>query len=363
MIEIRCNGNVVRGFTDVKITRSLDQFSASYSIGVFKAVSNEDGASDSEKSAWLPVFPGDEVEIVVDGETVIRGFNDTTCPSFTNSGISCMVSGRERTCDIVDCVPERLDYENKKVDEIVRLICNEFDVTFKGSSVDVGAPLKKFSANPSSSAFEAIKAACAERRLLARTDGLGNVTLDSGSYDNADVDLVQGVNVLSASGNFSVKDRYSQYKVYASKDAKGKTFAEVSDDEISRTRNWMMLEDRYGCKEDCEKRAMWEAKHRQAMSGTLGVMVSGWRQKDGGNLWRPGLIVTCDIPAILGETRQFLVNRVTFSFGTSGSQTSLELVDTDVYAPMPSIAPKKKAVKQKKDVWASVRKQTGSKLK
>lgn len=363
MIEIRCNGNVVRGFTDVKITRSLDQFSASYSIGVFKSVSNEDGSSADLRSVWLPIFPGDEVEIVVDGEVVIKGYNDSTSPTFTTSGISCIVAGREKTCDIVDCIPERLDYENKKVDEIVRSICSEFGVTFKGSSVDVGSPLKKFAANPTASAFETIKAACAERRLIVNSDGLGNVSIDDGRYNSADVDLVQGKNVIAASGNFSVKDRFSKYKVYAANDAKGNTFAEVEDEEIGRCRNWMIIDDKFSNKEDCEKRAMWEAKHRQSTSGTLGVIVSGWRQIKGGKLWRPGLIVSCDIPSILGETRDFLINKVTFSFGSNGSETSLELVDVDVYAPMPSFAPKKKAVKQNKDIWESVRRQTGSKLK
>lgn len=355
MIEIRCNGRVIKGFTSVSITKSLDQISASYSLGVFK---------DESDSAWIPIFPGDEVEVAIDDEVVIKGFNIDTIPSFNNSGISCQVSGMEKTCDLVDCVAKTINFENKKVDEIVRIVCSDFGLRFTGSNgADIGSPLKKFSADIGSTAFNVIVNACKERNLYPTSDGLGNVSLIGSSHEGAEVDIVQGVNVLSASGKFSVADRFSKYTIYSSKDAKGKTFASVTDEEMNRSREFVMLDERFATKENCEARALWEAKHRAANGNTLSVVVDGWRQKKGGSLWKPGLIVNCDIPCILGETRSFLVNKVSFSYGNNGTQTSIELVDEDIYLPTPKIAPKGKIVKKKKDTWASVRKQTGSKLK
>lgn len=355
MIEIRCNGNVVRGFTSVNITKSLDQISASYNMGVFK---------DESDSAWIPIFPGDEVDVLVDGEVVISGYNVTTSPSFNNSGTSCQVAGMEKTCDLVDCTSKTINFENKKVDEIVRIICADFGLRFTGSNgADIGSPLKKFTADIGATAFNVIVNACKERNLYPTSDGLGNVSLIGSSHESAEVDIVQGINVLSASGKFSVADRFSKYTIYSSKDAKGKTFASVDDDEISRSREWVMLDERFATKENCEARALWEAKHRAAKGNSLSVIVDGWRQKKGGSLWKPGLIVNCDIPCIFGEVRSFLVNRVSFTYGGNGTQTSLELVDPDIYLPAPRLAPKGKLKKQKADTWASVRKQTGSKLK
>lgn len=68
MVEIHCNGQVIRGFSAVQITRALDQFAGTYSVQVFKPVSNADGSTAAANSLWVPVFPDDEVEVYVDGE-------------------------------------------------------------------------------------------------------------------------------------------------------------------------------------------------------------------------------------------------------------------------------------------------------
>lgn len=355
MIEVRCNGRIVKGFSSVNITKALDNISASYSMGVFK---------DTTENAWIPVFPGDDVEVLIDGEVVINGVNIETNPSFNNSGIVCQISGKERTFDLVECSAKTLNFENKKVDEIVRATCADFGIRFVGTNgADIGSPMQSFSADIGSTAFNVIVNACKERGVFPASDGLGNVSLIGSRHEGAEVDIVQGVNVLSASGRFSVQGMFGKYTIYSSKDAKGKTFSSVIDDGQPSRRELVILDERFGNKENCEARALWESRHRQAMGSSLSVIVDGWRQKEGGSLWKPGLVVNCDIPMILGESRSFLVNRVSYTYGSSGTQTALELVDEDIYLPMPTLAPKGKVKKAKGDAWASVRKQTGSKLR
>jgi len=355
MIEIRCNGNFVRGFTSVNVTKSLDQIAASYSLGVFR---------DDSDSAWIPIFPGDAVEIAIDDEVVISGFNVETSPSFNNSGIVCKVSGKEKTCDLVDCASKTINFENKKVDEIVRIVCADFGLNFTGSNgAEIGSPLKKFSAEIGTTAMNVIVNACKERNLYPTSDGLGNVSIIGGKYGSAEVDIVQGMNVLSASGKFSVANRFNKYTVYSSADPKCNTSACVKDDGISRDREFVLLDERFSTMENCESRALWEAKHRNATGNSFSVVVDGWRQTKGGSLWKPGIMVNCDIPMILGESRAYLVNRVVFGYGSEGTQTTIELVDEDIYLPTPTIAPKAKLNKKHNDTWASIRKQTGSKLK
>lgn len=357
MITVMCNGAQMRGFSSVVVTKALDQFCATYSLQAIP-----------EKGAWLPTFPEDEIEILENDDVVLRGYNDECRPSFSASGCSFGVAGREVVKDIVDCPAETVNFENKKVDEIARIICAEFGVTFDGAAgADVGAPLEKFSGDPGKSAYEVMMAACRLRRCIPVTDGVGRVRLDGGRYRAASVDIAQGVNVLSASGNFSTKNRFKVYRVVASSDFAGKTFAEVVDDESARKRRWVMIDERWATKECCEDRAMWEAKHRQAMANSLTVNVSGWRQNDGGALWTPGLIVHADLPAIIGEPGEYLVNRVDMRFDVSNGQaTTLSLVDPSCYSPAPGFPVAKKSVratKAKRDVWASIRAQTGSTLR
>ena len=362
MISLRANGNVIKGFSGVRISRSLEQFCATYSLQAFPQV---DTNSKTPAGAWLPTFPEDLVEICIDDEVVVKGYNDECRPAFSAGGASFSVSGREISKDIVDCFPENVNFENKKVDEIARLICNEFGVNFRGAQgVNVGAPLSKFSGDSGRTAYEVLLNACKQRRCMPSCDGLGNVSLVGAKYQTAQVDLTQGINVLQAQGVFSTKRRYKVYRVVASNDFSGKTFAEVVDDESSRARRWVMLDERWSTKECCEGRAMWEAKHQQAVANALQVSVNGWRQKEGGALWMPGLLVHVDLPAIIGDAGEFLVNKVDMSYDVSnGAVTTISLVDPEIYSPLPGFPSAKKKVKAKNDVWANIRKQTGSTLR
>lgn len=360
MIEVRANGKSVRGFTSVSVVRAMDQFAATYSMGAFR------DASKTSKDLWVPIFPDDEVEVLIDDEVVVRGYNETTNPSFSSSGFSCNISGKELTVDAVKCPPDVVVFENKKVDEICRIISTGFDFVFDGANgVDVGAPFKSLSLGPDKSAYEVMLKACQERRVMFISDGKGHFRLDNGRYRAASVDLVQGKNILSCSGKFSNENRYSKYTVFSSQDPTGKTFAEVLDEEVTRQRRWVIVDEQFATKENCEARAMWEAKHRWADANSFNVVVSGWRESEGGALWAPGTTVAVDVPCIFGEVRKFLINRVNYTFGSEGSQTTLNLVDPNVYCPMPAFESKKKVTKKaaKKDAWASVREQTGSKLR
>lgn len=358
MISVICNGNKMEKFSSVQVTRALDQFCSTYSLQAIP-----------ENGAWLPMFPEDMVEILENDDVVVRGYNDECRPSFDYSGgCSFGVTGREIVKDIVDCPPQMLCFEHKRIDEIVRIICAEFGVTFVGSSgADIGAPLEKFSGDPGKSAYEVMMEACKLRRCIPFADGAGNVRIDGARYGRSVVDLTQGVNVLSASGNFSTKNRYKVYRVTSSSDYSGKTFAEVVDEESARNRRWVMIDERWSTKECCEDRAMWEAKHRQAVANSLTVSVDGWRQNPGGPLWAPGLIVRVNLPAIIGEPGEYLINRVNMRFDSqSGLTTSLSLVDPNCYSPAPGFPVAKKSVratKAKRDTWASIRAQTGSKLR
>lgn len=357
MIEIFCNGKIIRGFSSARIDKSLDVFSSTYSMDVF---------STDEKH--VPIFPGDEVEICLFGVPVIKGYNDSTETSFSQSGTSCRVSGTDKAIDCVDCPPEQCNYQNKKVDEIVRIVCAEFGLKFIGNEgAELGAPFEKFAMNPGATGYETIINACKERRVFPVHDGCGNVRIIGTKYARANDTIEQGVNILSARGSFSSRERFSSYKVISGSDVKCETFAEAIDDGVKRHRPWIEIDNKYSTIDNCSSRAMWEAKHRKAEANKINVTVDGCMQSNG-KLWEPGTIASVKIPYIIGDDiAEMLINRVTYEFGQSGFVTHLSLVDVDTYAPMPTFVERKpvkkaKLPKAKKDIWASIRKQTGSKL-
>lgn len=353
-VEVLCNGKAFRGFNSVSIVRSVDQIAATYSLSVFKGGSSIDGPF------MIPILPDDSVEVLLDGEKVISGYNETTAPTLGPDSCSCVISGKESTVDLVKCECPELVFQNKKVDEIVRRVCAGLGIKFVANSkIDYGSPLKSISAKPGTKAFDFIRDVCKERRVFPVSDGLGNVSFFSSATESASVALVQGRNIVAMQGNFSNADRYSKYRVVSAHDSKGKTYAEAIDDQVQRQREWVALDNQVSTKENCLARAMWEANHRQAKSNSLNVTVIGWRQKPDGPLWSPGILVSAKIPAF-GVDDQFLISRVTYTFGSGGIQTQLQLVPPDMFEQAPSFAKKKK---MKPDIYASIRKQTGSKLR
>lgn len=360
-VEIVSNGRKVKGFNSVSVCRALDQIAATYACSLFST------EVPSSRSMMLPIFPDDDVEIYMDGEMIIKGYNERTSPVLRVGSAGCTVAGKEVTADLVKCSCSETTFENKKVDEIVRRICAEFGIVFDGAhGADLGSALKSYAADPSAKAYDVIMGACRERRLFPVSNGLGHISLANGKYDHAKADLVQGVNVLAFNAEFSNENRYSSYSVISSADASGKTSAEVLDDEVRRQRRWVLMDSEFPTKENCESRAMWEAKHRHAQANSMNVTVHGWRQKKDGPLWAPGEIVSLEMPSFIGDAQEFLINRVSYQLGREGYIAILNLVDTELYSPAPTFPIAKKKVsgtKAKKDVWSSIRKQTGSKLR
>lgn len=354
MISVVSNGIVFDKWSSVSVVRSMDQFAATFSMSVFFK------GNPKGKNVLIPIFADDSVEIFCDDEKIISGYNEETSPSFSSDGYGCSISGKEVVVDTVKCPPSQYVFENKKIDEICRIVLTDFEgCSFSSKGVDVGAPFKSFSGDLGGSAYDLMIKACAARNLMIKSDGLGRVSIDNGVYESSSTVLSEGENILGFSGRFSNSSRYSSYKVVSSMDPSGKTFAVANDDEVRRKRNLVIVDEKLSTKNDCEKRAAWERDHRRSVANSFGVKVHGWRQNDG-SLWRPGVVVTVNVPSIIGESREFLVNKVNYQYSSnSGTTCDIELVDVDSYRPEPKF---KIGGKKKVDVWASVRSQTGSKL-
>ena len=352
MIEVRANGKKYSGWENPRITKSLDKFAADFSLGI-----------TPQDYVYFPIgiLAGDLVEIYLDETLVFKGYNNDTSPSFTPGGHTASIAGREITADIVDCPLESpSEFQNKKADEIIRVICATFGIAFSNPrNVAVGAPLKTFSVEPGAKAFETIQKLCKGRGIIPISDGCGNVSLfstDSCKHGDA---LIQGKNILSASGKINDSNRYSKYIVLGTGDPKKKIQAVVTDETVERYRPLIIVDSSATTQEQVQARAAWEAKIRAAKSLSFNVSVSGW--KDSHGLWEPGLLCPFEAPAAGMVTRtDFLVNSVSFGWGSGGEISELTLIPPEVFEPQPEIE-KKKKTKVKTDTFARIRKEIRSK--
>ena len=347
MIEVFSNGRKFTGWTDARIVRSLDHIAATFSLSL--VARNAEGER-------VRLFPGDSVEVAVNGTKVISGFVDSLSSSFSAGSHSIGVSGSECSADIADCCIESpLEWENKKMDEIVRIICAGFGLTFSNvMGVDVGQPFKKFSVEPGSKALDTISKLCKERGILCCSNGLGKLFLLKPDSCPRGPALEQGVNLMSADVDFSLVERFSSYTVYGTGKAKKKVVAMSSDADVARNRPLIIVDSNAVEKDKVQARADWECKVRKAKSMGFRASVSGW-EHDGG-IWEPGVICSFLAPELFVEfPLDLLVSSVEYSWGTSGEVTSLTLVSPDVFEPQPE-SKKSKAKKTKSDPWNSIKK-------
>lgn len=358
-ITLTVDGKNLTGWEDVQITKAMDRLCGEFSVT--QSAINEDGTINP-----LPVFPGDKVQVSLAGVPFLTGWVDDIDPKVDGRSHSIGVSGRELTCDLVDCGLTDTTGQWKNVDlkQLATQLATPFGLKVESAPADLGEPFPKFSAEPGDSVFQTLNKACTLRGVLPVTTGSGNISLIQSGSGRASDRLVYGVNVKSASGKFSNKDRFSLYVVRGQDGfpstgtaSANKTIgveARSQDPNVTRFRPIVIVAGNNLDQKTAQRRASWEAQTRAAKAGGLEVVVRGWTQSNG-DLWECARLVSVEIPYLLGDGAQdLLITTVKYSYNRSGGTTAtLSLASPDAFEPIPETS---KKVKDKSDPWASVRK-------
>lgn len=344
MISILKNGVEIRGWSSVNVNFSMSTLCNGFTLSQF--------TGDDFDSPVL--FPGDAVRIENDGELLLDGYVDELSSSFSPGNHSINVSGREKTCDLVDCSLKDFgkSWKKRTVAQIIDDVCKSFGLLFSPNGVNPVGALAKFCPDPGCTGADIIMDVCRQKDVVCYSDGLGNVKfVNEKEFSQIEDFLRQGVNILAADVSFNNSERFSDYVVLCSSDPKTKRRGESKDGEIERTRCLVLVDEGYGNVDSAGQRASFESLSRSAKSTTLNVTVAGWKRNDG-KVWKPGVLVDCLIPAFFGSFVQtLLLNSVELAYDSSGTFAHLELVRRDYYTQPPAKGKKKK---NKANPWASI---------
>ena len=346
MIEVFANGRKFSYWTGARVSLLIDYIAAAFSLTL---------VAKSENGDNVHIFPGDSVDIAVDDEKILSGYADKFSTSYSQGSHQVTVSGNEKTIDLSDCCIESpFEWENKKMDEIIRSICARFGIRFDNRyNVDVGRPFTKFAIEPGSKAIDAVSKLCKERGIMPCSDGCGTIFLFTPDKAPRGPMLEQGKNLVSASVDLSIVDRFSKYTVYGTGKAKSKVVGVATDKEVQRSRPFILVDSNSVDKDKVQARADWECRVREAKSMAFNASVIGWTHS--GGLWRPGTISSFVAPNLFVRSPlDLLVSGVEYSWGSDGQVTNLTLVQPDSFLPQPEKSKARKAAKA--DPWASIKK-------
>lgn len=305
---------------------------------------------------------GQRVNIVAGDRTVMVGFVETSEFELERGAPKFSFSGREITCDLVDCTAPTLDinlFKQMSLRALAYKLAAEHGlqviVNVPEPSTDARTlrPFTEFAVKPDESCWSALERAARLRKVMVQGDGQGRVEIIDVGTVRAAAALRAGVNVNSARFTSTIEQRFRLYRIVGQKPSDGTrgwredqalALAEVEDLAIDRPRRLVIVAENAVDHGTAAERAEWEATVRAARSTTLQTKVDGWRQDFNpaaldspidrfAPFWRPNLIVPVHLPQI-GITEELLTDTVRLEVArgdSAGSKASLDLVRKDSY--------------------------------
>lgn len=348
--EIKIGGMVYGGWKTARIERGIEQIAGSFELGVTERWPGQDTPRQIRR--------GERCEVLADGETVITGWVDDARPSYADTQHDFQVSGRDAAGDLVDCsaIHKSGQWANATLDRVVRDVCAPFKIPVS-IETNLGKAFDSYSIQEGETAFECIERACRMRAVLPVSDGKGGLVLTRAKDTRPVAELVEGVNILSASGEFGIKERYSQYIVkgqdrgsddnFGTPETHSQVRAEASDSFVTRYRPLIVLAESHGPHATFKERATWERNVRRGRSSRATVTVQGWRSADG-QLWRHNTMVHLTSPW-LGVDAELLVSSVALTLDEQGgTRAELRLCGREAFDLIAS----GKNTKKQQDEWS-----------
>ncbi len=323
-VEIYTDAGIFDGWTQVNISRSLEQAAGTFSLTI-----------EQNKARWLasyPLQPETQCVVKVAGVPVIVGVIEKLSPRLAADSRTLTVSGRDATRDMIDCSAEipKQELKNATIKQVAEMLMKPY-----GIAVDCpnpGKPFDKIAINDGESAFNVIEQHARQRGLLVYTNADKVLHIRKSAPEDVSFKLREGDNILSADAEHDSSQLYGTYEVKTQAKG-GKNAVKVSAKGAGNPKRKLIIRAEKA-EEDPQKRADWEAKTRKAKSKRANVTLRGW-QISPGKLWQPNLLVMLDSPSLMLK-QSMLVVGVTMKLDDGGEITTLALVDPDVYAEAPA---------------------------
>lgn len=292
-VELKVDGQIYGGWKTVRIPFGIEQIANSFEL----SVTDKWAVGDRPR----PIKPQSACQVLIDNQVVITGYVDDVSIDFdlNNNGIS--INGRDATGDLVDCsaIHKTGQWTNASLNNILRDLCEPYRI-----KVLIDAPLgqrfSSFSIQEGESVFECIDRACRMRAVLPISDGKGNLVLTRAKSGPPVATLIQGENIKYARGDFSARERFSQYIIKGQDRGSDDNIDEpeqhtqvnavATDPLIKRYRPLIVIAEDKGAHATYKERAEWERNVRRGRSARATIRVTGWKNQSG-DLWRANTLI------------------------------------------------------------------------
>lgn len=331
-ITLKTPNGTYTGWETCRVTLALDQMSGAFELGV--------SGENARELVKHPLKKGLQCRVMLGDETVITGYINRRSAAYDSSSHTLTISGRDATCDLIDCsavVPNQ-ELHNVTLAAAAQQLMGPFPA-IRLDCPNPGKAFAKFVVNEGDTIHAVLESHAKQRGLMVYTLGDGVLRIGKPTVTDTGIALIEGETLKSASMEESDDEQFNEYIVHAQDSDDGKHQAEqrYTDPAVRKGRVRIISAEKPDDGGEIRNRAEWEAKLRQARSVTATASVQGWDVIKPGDktpkLWRLGDTVKITSPALALKSRAMLVNSLTFGVENgSGTTTELGLVLPEVYS-------------------------------
>ena len=314
----------------------------------------------------MKIKPGDKCVVKINGQTMITGWVDGSSRNANSASHSVTVSGRDVTCDIVDCsaVVRAFELKNVTLGKLASQLCAPFGIPVKDESGDREV-FATVAIQPGETVWECLDRQARQRNVSVVTDGKGMLLLCRLGGERAKDKLVLGENLLQGAVEFDETGLYSRYTVKAQmpptgesgsgwNESKHAVEASTADTGVKRYRPLIITAEAQSYEKSAALRAEREKRRRVADAVEVSAEVAGWTQSDG-SLWPLGALVGFEAPALGFSSADFIIASISNAIDEGGIKTTLRLKHPDAFLSEETRNKKKakgkKATENYNDYW------------
>jgi len=317
------------GWTHINVRRSLETIADSFELSVTNRW--------KDQVEPRPIVTGNACNISIDSARVITGYVDDVYPNYDARQHSVGVVGRSKTADLVDCsFFSGEDFKGKTFDAVAKTVCEPFGIDVV-TDTDIGTSFAQTQKmEPGETVFEFLERLARYRALRLTSTVDGDLMITRTGTERVATPLQLGNNILSASGNFTMRDRFQEYVVLGQRtgddeswgNANASASGTVRDDGMtnSRYRPTLIIADGSITTDECKRQAEWHRNTRLGRSGGIVYTVQGWHHADG--LWKPNTLVPV-VDQFMDIDGDRLITEVQYILDERGERTEIQVMQPE----------------------------------
>ena len=348
MLELRVGGEIHTEWTGATVTRGIDRLASAFVLhaGLLP------GATPFER--FPPFAP---VEVRLGGELVMTGWIEAPGAEISGASEETSISGRSKTCDLVDCTPELrgTEFRGSTLDAIARAVCEPFGIEVVVAA-DMGPVIDLTAMDKTKTGFAFLNDLARMRGVLLTDDEQGRLVL-SRTGSEAQAGVLEMPGTLSRLGvRQDVSKRFSRYVVLSQVGSASSAMpspdpeamaaeppgggvqpavnAVALDARVPRYRPHILQAEEAATAAEAQTRADWQRSHAVGRSLTVTLTVPGTWRDEAGALFRTNRRQQVRAERY-GLDDELLIVSVAYGLDRNGRHTTRTLGPPEGYTPEP----------------------------